>query len=63
MSPDADDYIMEIDQPLADCPQNLAIYCNSLNSTEWQNKELKWLGIQHAGYQHDFGCEDGSYIF
>ncbi len=26
MSPDADDYSMEIELPLADCPQNLNIF-------------------------------------
>ena len=35
---DADDYSMEIELPLADCPQNLEIFANTINTTEWQNK-------------------------
>ncbi len=38
---DADDYSMEIELPLADCPQNLDIFANPINITEWKNKELK----------------------
>ena len=60
---DADDYSMEIELPLADCPQNLDIFANTINTTEWQNKELKWLDVRHTGHQHDFVSEDGSYIF
>ena len=30
---DADDYSMEIELPLADCPQNLDIYVNAINTT------------------------------
>ena len=40
---DADDYSMEIELPLADCPQKLDIYVECINITEWKNKEL--LGI------------------
>ena len=29
---------MEIELPLADCPQNLDIFDNTINTTEWQNK-------------------------
>ena len=42
---DADDYSMEIELPLADCPQNLDIFANTLNSTEKTTKELKELCI------------------
>ncbi|MBQ3364411.1 MAG: hypothetical protein IJG42_10740 [Muribaculaceae bacterium] len=42
---DADDYRMEIELPLADCPQNLDIFANALNSTEKMTKELNELGI------------------
>ncbi|MBR0493696.1 MAG: hypothetical protein IJJ83_08050 [Muribaculaceae bacterium] len=38
---DADDYSMEIELPLADCPQNLDIFANTLNSTDNLVKELK----------------------
>ncbi len=40
---DADDYSMEIELPLANCPQKLDIYVECINITEWKNKEL--LGI------------------
>ncbi len=39
----AEDDSMEIELPLADCPQNLDIYVECINITEWKNKEL--LGI------------------
>ena len=42
---DADDYSMEIELSLADCPQNLDIYAECINITEWKNNELKELGI------------------
>ncbi len=38
---DADDYSMEIELPLADCPQNLDIFANTLEV----DQELKGLGI------------------
>ncbi len=38
---DADDYSMEIELPLADCPQNLDIFANTLevdrNSRDWES--------------------------
>ncbi len=39
--PDADDYSMEIELPLADCPQNLDIFANTLEV----DQKLKGLGI------------------
>ena len=42
---DADDYSMEIEPPRADCPQNIDIFANTLNSTEKMTKELNELGI------------------
>ena len=42
---DADNYSMEIELPLADCPQNLDIFDNALYSTDKLVKELKELGI------------------
>ena len=38
---DADDYSMEIELPLADCPQNLDIFADALNTAERLNKKLK----------------------
>ena len=38
---DADDYSIEIEQPLAECPQNLDIYAND----KMMAKELKELAI------------------
>ena len=38
---DADDYSIEIELPLADCPQNLANYAKVINTTEKPTKELK----------------------
>ncbi len=35
---DADDYSMEIELPLADCPQNLDNYANCINITERRNR-------------------------
>ena len=40
---DADDYSMEIELPLADCPQNLDIY--AINTTERRNEKFKELYI------------------
>ncbi len=42
---DDDDHSIEIEVLLADCPQNIAIFANALNTAEWLNKELKCLGI------------------
>jgi hypothetical protein len=36
---------MEIELPLADCPQNLDIFDNALNSTDKLTNDLKELGI------------------
>ncbi len=41
---------MEIELPLADCPQDHDIYANAYNAAEWQNKELKRLGIYKNGH-------------
>ena len=42
---DADDYSMEIELPLADCPQDLDVYVNVSNTIVQQNNELKDLSI------------------
>ena len=43
---DADDYSMEIELPLADCPQNLDIFgIITLNLADKLVRELKELGI------------------
>ena len=42
---DADDYSMEIELPLAGCPQDLANYAKVINPSDKMTKELKDLGI------------------
>ena len=42
---DADDYSMEIELPLADCPQNLTDYAKVINPSENLPQEIKELRI------------------